>query len=454
MLYVPRPFQGIITGHELDNPRCAVFADMGVGKTVSTLSALDNILLIHGGPILILAPLRVALSTWPDECRKWDHLKHLRVCPIIGTLAERREALKIPADIYTMNYDNLVWLVEYFGSGWPFETVVADELTRLKSFRVRQGGKRSQALGKVAHKYIKRFIGLTGTPAPNGLQDLWGQFWFIDAGQRLGRTYSAFIQRWFRASYDGYGIVPTEYAAQQIQDAIKDVCVTIRTADWFDVKKPIVTDIYVDLPVKVRAMYRSMEKELFCELSKSTVQAFNAATMSQKLLQLASGAVYINPQKEWEEVHHAKVDALRSIVEEANGAPVLVAYHFKSDLTRLLKAFPQGRVLDAQQKTQAEWNAGLIPVLFAHPASAGHGLNLQLGGNRLVYFSHDWNLENRLQILERIGPVRQMQSKLDRPVFVYNIIARHTIDEDVIERSDEKKSVQDVLLNAMRRRRA
>jgi len=452
VIYTPRPFQGIITDHELDNPRCVVFADMGVGKTVSTLTALDQVLLIHGGPILVLAPLRVALSTWPDECRKWDHLKHLRVCPIVGTLAQRLDAVRTPADIYTLNYDNMVWLTEYFGTGWPFETVVADELTRLKSFRIRQGGKRSQALGRVAHTRVKRFIGLTGTPAPNGLQDLWGQFWFIDAGVRLGRTYSAFKERWFQQSYDGYGSVPKSYAAEQIQDAIKDLCVTIRAADWFDVKKPIVNDIYIDLPVKVRAMYRSMEKALFCDLSKSTVEAFNAASMSQKLLQLASGAVYLNPQKDWEEVHAAKIEALRSIVEEANGAPVLVAYHFKSDLTRLLKAFPQGRVLDAKPGTQAEWNAGAIPILFAHPASAGHGLNLQVGGNILVYFSHDWNLENRLQILERIGPVRQMQSGLDRPVFVHNIIARNTIDEDVIDRMDEKKSVQDVLLNAMRRR--
>jgi len=452
-VFTPRPYQTLIRDHILDVPRCAIWAGMGMGKTTSTLNALDALLMVEDAPILVLAPKRVALSTWPEETRKWEHLSSLSVMPIVGDEATRRAALRIGAPIHSMNYENLEWLVAYWGERWPYRTVVSDESTKLKGFRLRQGGKRAQALGRVSHTKIKRFIQLTGTPSPNGLVDLWGQAWFLDAGQRLGRTFTAFTQRWFTTSPDGYGIKPLAHAQAEIQDKLRDLCLTVDAKDWFDLREPIVNNIFVDLPMKARKHYAEMEKEMFTQIDVHAVEAFGAAARTVKCLQIANGAAYVGESNtEWKELHDAKTQALESIVEEAAGAPVLVAYHFKSDLARLLKAFPQGRQLDADPATIRDWNAGRIPVLFAHPASAGHGLNLQDGGNTIVYYSHWWNLEERMQILERIGPTRQMQAGHDRPVFVHNIIARDTVDEMVIERCNTKREVQDILLDAMKRK--
>ena len=451
--FTPRPYQTLIRDHILDVPRCAIWASMGMGKTTSTLNACDAITLIDDAPILVLAPKRVALSTWPEESQKWDHLKHLSVVPIVGKVTERLAALRQPAQIHTMNYENLEWLVKTLDGKWPYRTVVADESTKLKSFRLRQGGTRARALGTVAHTKIKRFVELTGTPSPNGLQDLWGQVWMLDRGERLGRTFSAFTQRWFRTAPNGFGNLPLPHAQAEIQDKLRDLCLTVDAKDYFDLREPIVHNIYVDLPPKARKLYSDMEKQMFMQIEQHEVEAFGAAARTIKCLQIANGAAYVGESnEEWKELHDAKLQALESIVEEAAGAPVLVAYHFKSDLARLLKAFPSGRALDADPGTLKAWNAGRIPVLFAHPASAGHGLNLQDGGNILVYFGHWWNLEERLQIAERIGPVRQMQAGYSRPVFVHNIIARDTVDEMVMERIATKREVQDILLDAMKRR--
>lgn len=459
-----RPYQKIIISHILRHKRCNIFASMGMGKTVSTLTALTDLNLVDDVfPVLILAPLRVAKNTWPDEVRDWAHLRHLRVSPIIGDTAARTRAINTKADIYTCNYDNLVWLVEHFGERWPFVTVVADESTRLKNFRTKQGGVRTAALAKVAHTRIRRFVNLTGTPCPNGLIDLWGSNWFVDAGRRLGRTFSAFKERWFQRSFDGYGVTAMKHAQKEIEAAMKDVSLTVDAKDWFDLEDPIVVHRYVQLPIRARQLYKDMENDMFMELEGHEVEVFTAVAKTQKLLQVASGAVYVDPltesdedrrhSKEWKVVHDAKLDELESIIEEAAGMPVLVAYHFKSDLARLQKRFPKGRVLDSSSATQKAWNEGKIPVLFAHPASAGHGLNLQHGGNILVFFSHNWDLEQRLQIIERIGPVRQLQSGYDRPVFIYNIIAQDTADEMVMARVEGKKEVQDIFLEAMKDRK-
>jgi SNF2 family DNA or RNA helicase len=457
-----REYQQIIINHALNTPRCAIWAGMGMGKTASTLTAVSALTMVEDDPILVLAPLRVAQSTWPDEAKEWDHLQHLRIAPVIGDERQRRAALGMKADIYTTNYENLEWLQAVYGDHWPFRTVVADEATRLKSFRLKQGGKRAQALGKVAHSHIRRFVQLTGTPAPNGLQDLWGQMWFLDAGKRLGRTYSSFQDRWFQRSMDGFGSTPMEHAQSEIQERLGDICLTVDAKDWFELKEPIVNNLFVDLPPRARVLYKDMEKTMFMQFDGHEIEAFNAAAKTQKLLQLANGAVYLDPTvenddnlraKEWKQVHDTKIQVLGEIVEEARGAPVLVAYHFKSDLARLLKAFPKGRHLDKNPQTIKDWNAGRIPVLFAHPQSAGHGLSLQHGGNILVFFSHNWNLEDRLQIIERIGPVRQRQSGYERPVFIHNIIARDTVDEVVIARVQTKREVQDLLLDYMRQRR-
>lgn len=457
MLFTPRPYQTQIIAAILTRDRVAVWAGMGLGKSSATLTALDALKLVEEGPALVLAPLRVAQSVWPDEVKKWDHLKDLTIRPIIGTAAQRLHALfGPPVDVYTLNYENLPWLVEALadaGRGWPFATVVADEATKLKSFRLGQGGKRARALGKVAHTKINRFIQLTGTPSPNGLADLWGQAWFLDKGERLGRSFGAFSSRWFQSipTADGYSMLrPMAHAQKEIEERLSDICFSINAKDHFDLKDPIVNVIKVELPPKARAQYKQMEKEMFAEINGHEIEAFSAAAKTIKCLQLANGAAYTDDQGNWTEAHDMKLQALDEIVEEAAGAPVLVAYHFKSDLARLKRSFPQGRVLDREPKTIRDWNAGKIRLLFAHPASAGHGLNLQDGGNILVFFGHWWNLEEHQQIIERIGPARQAQSGYDRPVFIHHIVARDTVDELVLERIRSKRDVQDLLLEAMK----
>jgi SNF2 family DNA or RNA helicase len=389
---------------------------------------------------------------------KWDHLRGLEVSVIAGTPESRRAALKKQAAIYTINYENIPWLVEHFGDKWPFSIVVADESTRLKSFRLKQGGVRAQYLAKVAHSKVKRFIELTGTPSPNGLQDLWGQIWFLDRGMRLGRSFEAFKNRWFRQVQVGADrfavkLIPLPFAQEQIEERLHDICLVVDARDYFDLSAPIVTTIKVELPAKARRMYRELEREMFLSLGDTEVEVFNAASKTIKCLQLASGAIYKDEScTDFIEVHDAKIQALESVIEEAAGAPVLVAYHFKSDLVRLRKAFPNGKVLDGSPQTVREWNDGKIPVLFAHPASAGHGLNLQDGGNILVFFSHWWDLEQYQQIIERIGPTRQAQAGHNRPVFIYHIVAADTVDEVVMARRETKREVQDLLLESMKQR--
>jgi SNF2 family DNA or RNA helicase len=433
---------------------------MGGGKTTSVLTAATHLDLVEPTyPMLVIAPLRVATSTWPDEVTKWQHLSGLRVQPITGSVEARRNALRTTAEIYTINYENLPWLIETLGDKWPFKMVVADESTKLKGFRLRQGSVRAQALAKVAHKHVSRFVELTGTPSPNGLQDLWGQAWFLDQGVRLGRSYQAFIDRWFqsvRVGSDPHAvqIKPMPFAQEQIQDRLRDICLSIDVAKYLDIKEPVVNVIEVDLPAKARQAYRDMEREMFLQLGDSEVEAFNAAGKTLKCLQLASGAIYTDDScTTFAEVHDAKIQALESIVEEAAGMPVLVAYHFKHDLVRLQRAFRQGRPLDADPATIRDWNAGKIPILFAHPASAGHGLNLQDGGNILVMFSHWWDLEQFQQIVERIGPTRQAQAGHDRPVFIYHIVAQDTVDELVMARRESKREIQDLLMEAMLRKK-
>lgn len=454
------PYQRLGIRHIIDNARCAIWIFMGGGKTATVLTALETLNLIEDVyPALALAPLRVAQNTWPDEPAKWSHLEHVRISAVVGDEKERLAALAVPAEIYTTNYEQIPWLITLYGKKWPFRTIVADESTKTKSFRLRQGGKRMRALGAVAHKYCSRFIELTGTPSPNGIKDLWGQIWFLDEGLRLGRTFSMFVQRWFKLGFDGFTMEPLPGAQKEIEEKLKDICMSFDPKDYFDLREPIERTIYIDLPPRARKLYDDMERDMFMSIQRefidedAEVEAFNAASRTGKCLQLANGAAYINgSNEEWEEVHNEKIKASESIVEETGGAPLLVAYNFVSDLARLCRAFPQGRVLDNKPGVIKEWNAGEIPLLFAHPASAGHGLNLQDGGHHLVFFSSGWNLELDQQIIERIGPVRQRQSGYDRPVFIYRIVARGTVEEDVIERLKTKATIQETLMKAMKAR--
>lgn len=455
---IPRPYQKLIINFITEHKRCNVFAGMGLGKTVSTLTAMESLYLsgVETQPTLVLAPLRVAASTWPDESTKWEHLSGIEIQPIIGGVKERAKALSNDnASVFTCNYENIAWLVEELGNKWPFGTVIADESTRLKSFRLRGGGKRAAALGKVAFKHVHRWINLSGTPAPNGLIDLWGQQWFIDKGDNLGRTYGSFTDRWFKSiQFPGQAWSKLEiypHSQAEIQKAISPLTISLDAADWFDIQEPICNTVRVSLPSKVRKHYNEMEKEMYMELEGGGVEALNAAAKTIKCLQIASGAIYTDDNGSWEELHTAKLQALESIIAEAAGMPVLVAYHWKHDLERLMKAFPAGRYLDKDPQTLRDWNVGKIPVMFAHPASAGHGLNMQDGGNILVFMSPWWNLEEYQQIIERIGPTRQAQAGHPRPVYIYSIVAENTVDELVIKARESKKTVQEILLSALKK---
>lgn len=436
-------------------PRCMLGIPMGGGKTVSTLSALDGLAFVEDVfPALVVAPLRVAQSTWPDEVAKW--LPHLTVSPIIGSKKQREEGLAATADLYTTNYENIPWLVEHLGGQWPFKTVVADESTKLKGLRTRQGSKRARALAKVAFR-SPRYVGLTGTPAPNGLVDLWGQLFFVDQGQRLGKTFTAFTSRWFRSVQIGptpmaVRLEPYPHSQKEIEDRIRDVVFSLDMRDHLDISEPVVNLIRIALPPKARAIYDQMEEEMWTQLDSLTeVEAVNAAVKTQKCLQVANGALYTDRNGAFEVIHDAKLDALESVIEEACGMPVLVAYHLRSDLARLQARFPQGKAMDQDPKTITRWNAGQLPLLFIHPKSAGHGLNLQHGGNILCFFGVDWNLEERAQVIERIGPVRQKQAGYDRPVFIHYIIAKDSIDEVVLKRVDAKQSVLEVLMQNLKK---
>ena len=456
----PRPYQKKIIDFILTHKRGAVYAGMGMGKTSSSLAAIEQLKKTDPAafPVLILAPLRVAVSTWPQEILKWDF--NLSCICINGTPKKREKLLKGPrADVYTANYEQLPWLVDYFAAGdeWPFRTVIADESTRLKSFRL--GGSkvsRARALSVPAWTRVTRFIELTGTPASNGLIDLWGQMWFIDRGARLGRSFHAFACAYFDAYQVGmsaYAIryEPREGSDKKIQERIKDVSVSLSAADYFDIQQPIVVPVRVSLPEKAEEFYKTLRRDLLVAVSETEdVTAVNAAALSSKCLQCASGAVY-DSAGGVVALHDEKLKALESIIEEANGAPVLVAYHWKFSADAILKKYGKNaRLLDKNPETIAEWNRGEIPVLVTNPASAGHGLNLQDGGNILVIFDEYWDLEQYLQVVERIGPTRQYQAGHPRPVYVYHIITDGTLDPVVLLRLQSKRKVQDLLLEYLK----
>lgn len=436
-------------------PRCALFADMGVGKTSLALCVQDMLRLagVVKRPTLVIGPKRVARDTWPDEVAKWDFTRDTRISAIVGTLAECEAALKRDAEVYTVNYERLPWLIERYLKKWPFGTVIADESTRLKGHRSKgQGGQRTAALARVTHLLTDRWINLTGTPSPNGLKDLWGQTWYLDRGQRLGRTYTAFKQRWFMPNWSGHGITPLPFAQEQIQGLIADICMTIDPADYYDIKKPMVTPLRVHMPAAALKQYKRLEDTMFTELLSGTaLEVFNAGSLTNKCLQFANGAVYTK-YPVWEAVHNAKLEALESVGNETS-VPLLVAYEFKSDLARLKAAFPKGAELATDRGLKA-FKAGDAPYGFAHPGSMGHGIDgLQYVTHVLVRYGHGWDFEQRLQMAGRIGPMRQMQAEKNVVVKHIDIITDQTLDDVVIARHDSKRSVQDLLLEACKRRK-
>jgi SNF2 family DNA or RNA helicase len=479
-VFVPRAYQHLMRNFTFDNDRCNVFASPGVGKTSSSVETFAALKLFgEVNRALVLAPKRVAETSWPAERVKWkESFGHLSMAACIGSPAQRLAALRSTPDILTINYENIDWLLNQYGDNWPFDMVFADESTRLKGLRVSmqygkkkdgsqgkehirgQGSSRAKALASVAHTKVRRWVNLTGSPAPNGLIDVWGQNWFVDGGRGLGNSFKAFTDRWFRASpgssREQQRFEPLPYADEQIQRILGKNTLAIDARDWFDIKEPIERHIMIDLPPKARKMYDEMQKELFTWVEEHPLEAFSAGTKSMKCLQLASGSViYDTDEGKWSAVHDEKIEALKSIVEETNGAPLLVAYQFRADLERILKAFPRAKSLQKNSKATIEaFQRGEIPMLVVHPASAGHGLDLQENCWILVDYSSGFNKEYDEQVIERVGPTRQLQSGKDRAVFRYRLIARDTIEETAVLPSLARKtSVQDALKEAMKRSR-
>jgi len=473
-----RPAQVDIVEHIISSifefGACGVFAGMGIGKSGAVLIALDalDIASVDVYPALICAPLRVAKNTWPQELDDWQaHLPTTRLSPIVGDATQRIAALNCKTDLYSINYENIPWLVKHLGGKWPFKLVVLDESTAVAGLRASVGtstlgntflkGTNSRARTLLSQTWTNRtkVIELTGTPAAKGLEKLWGQLFFLDYGLRLGRTFEAFEGRYF--SYKRNGNYTQRFVSPEcdklIHAAVKDICRSFDAKNYYDVKEPLTIPVWVELPPLAMKSYKEMEKKFFTEIKNHVIEAFNAGTKSGKLSQLANGAAYIgdddgSDNRPFVTVHDEKLDALNSIIEEASGAPIMCVYWFKSDLARLKKRFPQGVRLDAKKATEDAWNRGDIPLLFVHYKSAGHGLNLQYGGNIAAIFGMTWSLELYMQVIERIGPMRQLQSGYDRVVMIYQILARNTVDEDMMERQATHRDTMEILMEACEKR--
>lgn len=431
-----RSYQTAAVRYILKHPRCMLWSDPGTGKTRMVLEALALLALIRDSSkkVLVIAPKAVALDVWPAEAAKWTDLT-CEYLPVSNA-----------PDIHAINYERIPEWVEPRKHAWPYDIIVADESTKLKGFRIRQGTKRARALAQVAF-CSSRFIALSGTMATNGLTDVWGQCWFIDKGEQLGRTYSAFMNRWFVEEAWSKRILPVNNAEQEIPKRMQSFCMSIRASDWLDMPELIEKDIVVHLPPKARKHYDRMEKEFFTEIEGHEHEAVHAAARSQKLLQLASGAIYTHDMQRrvtgWQAVHDEKLNALADLIDDFR-EPLVVVYQHKSDMERLLTRFPFAKSIKYRGAQEA-WNRGEIRMLLAHPGSAGHGLNLQQGGRALCFFSHTWDLEHVAQVQERIGPARQAQIGRKDPVLIFRIIAKDTLDEAVILRQQGKADVQDCL---------
>lgn len=437
--------------HILDNLYCALFLDMGLGKTVTTLTAikelLDNCII---GNALVIAPKKVTQVTWSDEIKNWAHLQGVTISVIDGNVKQRREAMRRKADIYAVSRDNIVWLVtEMGGVKLPYDMVVIDELSSFKNHQ----SKRFRALRKV-RKFIPRVVGLTGTPSPNGLIDLYAQMYLIDEGERLGKTITGYRDRFFRPDKRNGDIVytyalkkPADETEKAISDLISDITISMTAEDYLKMPDKIMLYDYVDMSDRCLKDYENFVMEQVLELinSDEPITAASAAALSNKLQQYANGAIY-DADRNVREIHEEKLEKLKELVEAANGSPVLVAYQYQHDLHRIMKALKEYSPVKLEKPEQiADWNAGKIEVLVTHPASAGHGLNLQKGGNILVWFGNTWSLELYMQFNARL--YRQGQSK---PVYIHHIVTRGTIDEKIIKALSDKKETQDGLMQSIK----
>ena len=426
--------------------RVGLFISMGMGKSVSTLTAITDLqdsLCVN--KVLIIAPLRVANTVWAQEAENWKHTRHLKISLCTGSERNRISQLNRTADVYVINRENVKWLVDLYAKKykWPFDMLVIDESSSFKSAK----SQRFKALKSILH-LTNYAVLLTGTPAPNGLMDLWAQVYLIDFGQSLGRTVTAYKQRFFESTgYMGYKFEPRDGADKTIHGLIEHQVLSMTAEDYLELPERIDLVERVSLPATTLKAYKEFEKELLIELEDGEfVEASTAAVLANKLLQWCNGAMYVDETKRWQEVHKAKIDALSEIVEDNAGENILVAYNFKSDLERLKAKFPDAVVLDSNPDTVKQWNDGKISMLLAHPASAGHGLNLQRGGALAVWFGLNWSLELYQQFNARLH--RQGQT---RPVRIVHLVADGCLDERVMRVLNDKDATQTALINALKR---
>ena len=444
MTFSPHDYQAYAIDYIKTHPIAAVLLDMGLGKTVISLTAIADLLFdsFEAHRVLVIAPLRVARDTWPAEIEKWEHLQHLTYSVVVGTPKERRAALMAGADITIINRENLQWLIEDSGFPFDYDMVVIDELSSFKNHQ----SKRFQALMKVRPK-VKRIIGLTGTPSSNGLMDLWAEFKLLDMGQRLGRFISQYRNNYFlpdkRNGQIIYSYKPMPYAEDAIYRKISDVTISMKSTDHLKMPELISSKYEVRLSEEERNRYEELKSQLVLQLPEGEVTAANAASLTGKLVQLANGAIY-SDDGDTVEFHNRKLDALEDIIEAANGKPLLVAYWFKHDLERIKQRFDVREIKSSKDIT--DWNSGKIPVAVIHPASAGHGLNLQAGGSTLIWFGLTWSLELYQQTNARLW----RQGQTAGTVVIQHIITKGTIDERILKALSRKELTQNSLIDAVK----
>ena len=452
MEYKPHDYQRHCINRIIDTPRLGLFLDMGLGKTSIVLSAVKELKYnrFAVSKVLVIAPKKVAEGTWSKEKDKWDHTRCLRISRVLGSEKKRIRALYEPADVYIINRENVVWLVDFYKNDWPFDMVVIDESSSFKSHKA----KRFKALSAMAPR-IKRIVELTGTPSPNGLADLWAQLYLLDEGARLGTRYAGFRERYFDAGPRHNGIV-YKYSAKQgseeaILSAISDICVSMKASDYLELPDCIMHEIPVELDPKAAKAYRELEREMVLELPDDEVTVTSAAALSNKLLQLGNGAIY-GEDHSVHEVHGCKIEAFMELIESlsASGKSALVFYNYQHDRERLQKALAKTGLVIRELKTtedEDDWNAGKIDILLTHPASSAYGLNLQQGGNHVVWFGLNWNYELYTQANKRLH--RQGQTE---KVIVHHLVCEGTRDEDVMAALARKDDVQQFVMDSLKAR--
>lgn len=450
MKFKPHKYQEYAIQRILDTPYIALLLEMGLGKTVSTLTAVDMLLKdFEVIKPLVIAPLRVAEDTWSREVEKWDHLQHLRISKILGSADHRRKALRADADLYVINRENVEWLVSELGSEWGFDMVIIDESSSFKNHQ----SKRFRALRRV-RPMIERVVELTGTPAPNSLMDLWAQIYLLDQGERLGKTITGFRDRYFipgaRSGHIVYDWKAKQEAEKRIYEAIGDIVVSMKAEDWLELPERIELTVPIKISGEPWGLYKKLERDLLLEYEDADVVAQTAAVLSNKLLQMASGAVY-DESRGVKLIHDAKLDQLEDDIEAANGKPVMVFYYYQHSLERIQKRFPQARILRKGKEGNEDiraWNNDEIPLLCLHPKSAGHGLNLQDSScQTLIWFDQIWSLEEYLQANARV----HRQGQKNR-VFVRRYVAEGTMDEEAVDAIERKETGQEALMQAVKAR--